>query len=396
MRKIAAQYIYTGEGEPLKRGIISLSDDGTVLDVKDTGGTFREEAGLEFYNGVIVPGFVNAHCHLELSHLKQLTAGDTGLPGFIKNINEQRFAEEEEIIQEAQRADRMMERAGIVAVGDISNKASTLEIKKRSHLYYHTFIELFGFHPARADHAYQHGVDIEKQFLENNLTAGLTPHSPYSVSDDLFQHIATHHGKHAGILTMHNQETDSENELFRSKTGGLVDHLEKNIGLDISFWSPTGNSSIQSVLNKMPTELPLILVHNTFTTQEDIDFILENRNSKEIYFCLCPNSNLFIENALPDFDLFVRNQVNVCLGTDSLASNHQLSILEEMKTIQSNSDISLQTLVDWACKNGADALNVSDRLGTISPGKKPGINLISKINYDNNTLTSQSEVKKMV
>jgi len=396
MRKLSAQYIYTGEGKPLKRGIVSVSDEGTILNLKDTGGAFREEAGLEFYNGILVPGFINVHCHLELSHLKGISPEKTGLPDFIKSINLKRESGEEEILQAAHNADRMMHRAGIVAVGDISNNASTLEIKKRSHLFYHTFIELFGFHPERAGRAYLTGEKIEKQFLENGLAAGITPHSPYSVSDKLFQKIASHHKKLGGILSLHNQESHGENELFQSKTGGLVEHLEKNIGLDISFWSPTGVSSIKSVLKKIPSTEPLILVHNLYTTQEDVDFILMNREKEELYFCLCPNSNLYIENQLPDFDLFIKNNLKVCLGTDSLASNRQLSILEEMKTIQQNTPVSLEKLVSWACVNGAEALNRSETFGTITPGKKPGINLISKINFENNTLTPKSDIKKLI
>ena len=112
----------------------------------------------------------------------------------------------------------------------------------------------------------------------------------------------------------------------------------------------------------------ILLVHNTFTKKQDIT---------EYYYCTCPKANLYIENSLPDYSIF--NPEKLCVGTDSLVSNNSLSILEELKIIQENSDFDLNTLLKISCKNGAEALGFED-LGTFDKGKKPGVNLIQNFN----------------
>ena len=92
---------------------------------------------------------------------------------------------------------------------------------------------------------------------------------------------------------------------------------------------------------------------------------------------MCPKANLYIENSLPDYSIF--DVEKLCLGTDSLASNSSLSILEELKVLQENTDFDINTLLKIACKNGAEALGLKD-LGTFEKGKTPGVNLINNLN----------------
>ena len=122
-----------------------------------------------------------------------------------------------------------------------------------------------------------------------------------------------------------------------------------------------------------------LLVHNTFSNKADIDFA--KTQHQKLYWCLCPNANLYIENALPDVDLFKNEAVKITLGTDSLASNHQLSILAEMQTLQNHKNISFEESLTWATLNGAEFLGIDKQYGSLSVGKKPGINLI-KLGFD--------------
>src|SRR5512133_2673656 len=127
MRKISAQYIFTSAGVPLKRGVLTVADDGTVISVEDTGGSLAESAAVEFYNGIIIPGLVNCHCHLELSHMHHSVPGGGGLGEFIKAVRETRAASEETVMAAAQKADNAMIAEGIVACGDISNNSLTFD-----------------------------------------------------------------------------------------------------------------------------------------------------------------------------------------------------------------------------------------------------------------------------
>ncbi len=199
------------------------------------------------------------------------------------------------------------------------------------------------------------------------------------------------------ILSLHNQESKSESDFFKSGTGEIANHLKNNPGIDISHWKPTGNSSLVSVLEFLPTENQLLLVHNTYTTKEDLDELKKTRSIDNTFFVLCPNSNLYIENQLPPVALFRSENLIICLGTDSLASNHELSVLSEMITLQMNfPDLHLDELFRWACLNGAKALQIDNNFGTFEVGKKPGINLITGIDFKKMNLTENSKVKRLV
>ena len=396
MRKIAATYIFTGNQPPLKNGIVTVDDNGTILKIENQT-TISEQHGLEFYSGILTPGFVNAHCHLELSQLEGKIEEQTGIGGFVGKINQLRNNDFGDIEKIMHTADRKMWAAGISAVGDISNSIISAETKLNSKIYYHTFIESFGFHPSRAEKAYDYACFLEEFFAGHQMPCSVTPHAPYSVSALLFEKISTHVGAKKSIVSMHNQESKGETEFFASGSGEIASHIAENLGIDISHWQPTGQSSLVSVLKYLPANNPLLLVHNTFTAQADIDVLLQQRSDENTFLVLCPNSNLYIENQLPPVELFRQNKLPICLGTDSLASNHQLSVLEEMKTLQRNfAGIQLEELVQWACLNGAKALGVESVFGSFEVGKKPGVNLISGIDFKNMKLTEESRVKRLI
>ena len=138
-------------------------------------------------------------------------------------------------------------------------------------------------------------------------------------------------------------------------------------------------------------------IHNTFMEKKDLAELRKNRSLDNTFFVLCPNSNLYIENELPPVDLFKEENVNICLGTDSLASNHQLSILAEMITVQRFFPlVSLGELIKWGSLNGARALKLEDQFGSFEPGKKPGVNLVTGLDLNNLRLTGNSRVKRLL
>ena len=397
MRKIAATYIFTGNQPPIKNGILTCSPDGKILEISGNNKKITEQPGLEFYSGILVPGLVNTHCHLELSHLKGKIEEKTGIGGFIGQINVLRNQENENVEKAIQFADRKMWAAGTAAVGDISNSTLTLETKKNSKIFYHTFIESFGFHPSRAERAFDYAQFVQFQFKEKGLSNCIVPHSPYSVSKPLFEKIKENAIIKNSILTIHNQESESESEFFTNGTGAIANHLQNNLGIDISHWETTGKSSLISILQYLPKENQLLLVHNTFTKKEDLEELKRMRSIENTFFVLCPNSNLYIENQLPPVSLFRNENLNICLGTDSLASNHELSVLAEMITLQVNfPEIKLEELIRWASLNGAKALQIEDNFGSFDVGKKPGVNLISGIDFKSMKLTVHSKVKRLI
>ncbi len=408
MRKLSADYIFPISSPPIKNGVVTIDDEGVIISPPTL--LLENEKDVEHYKGIICPGFINTHCHLELSHLRNTISEKKGMTGFISElISKRNNFSAEEIQKEIEKAENEMIKNGIVAVGDISNNNSTFKQKAKGNLYYHTFIEIFSMDPSKAEKIFEEGKLLSEQLINTPLqhTSSLTPsqegrnkysivpHAPYTMSVELLKMINEEAQKNNSIITIHNQESEGENQLFESNTGKMFEAFAA-MEIKSEFMRKTGKNALQSTLPYLKDAAKILLVHNTFTTKKDIDFIqsfIVNHQSS-IYFCTCPNANLYIENKFPDYKNFIDNNCNVTIGTDSLASNWSLSILDELKTITKfYPTIELNTLLTWATKNGADFLGFNN-LGTIEKGKKPGLNLLK--NVDGLKITEETEVVKLV
>lgn len=369
---ISASYLYPVSSAPLKDGVIGIDSEGLIKEILTADeAASKGIANIKYYKGILVPGFINTHCHLELSHLQGKIAKHTGLPGFVEQVIRQRQAEESEVIAAMESADRKMYENGIVAVGDISNKLISKEVKEISGIYYHTFIEAMGFNPVKAGEVIKAAIELKNAFKP--LPGSIVPHAPYSVSDELFKEIRTEGERNNDLMSIHNQETPDENSFFEHKTGSFL-KLYQFLGLGIDFFEATGKPSLPSYLPKLSAAQKTLLVHNTFTSKSDLDFA--KNHHQLLYWCLCPNANLYIEDKLPELKLLQEANVKITLGTDSLASNDQLSIIEEMKTLQEHFKVSFDELLKWATWNGAEFLGIEDRFGSLAVGKTPGIVLV--------------------
>ena len=217
----------------------------------------------------------------------------------------------------------------------------------------------------------------------------IVPHAPYSVSGALFRMIADFPGNH--LLTIHNQESEAENEFYEAGKGDFL-RLYDMLGLDVSFFHGNGKRSLEGILPYFYRNQSLILVHNVATGAEDLRAVV---GGPDLFFCLCPNANLYIGGQLPDVGLLQRSGCDIVVGTDSLASNHRLSILEELKTLQRVFPwLSTPALLQWATANGARALQMDAVLGNFSPGKQPGVLLIE--NMDGEKLGEESAVRRLI
>ena len=300
MRQISADYIFPISSEPIKNGIVTIDDDGVILNVAKENQHNKSE--IEFYNGIICPGFINTHCHLELSHLRDQVAEHTGMTGFITDFISKRSAFSiEEIHRAISDAEAEMIKNGIVAVGDISNNSNTFKQKEKGNLLYHTFIEIFNSDPNKANEVFENAINFKSQLATLNLKlpSSIVPHAPYTMSEKLLKMIEEYAVVNKNIVSIHNQESVGESELFISKSGIMFDAFVK-MGLNADLIRQTGVNSLRSTLPFLKNAPKLLLVHNTFTSKEDIEWAkaqLSNSNS-QIYFCTCPNANLYIENKL--------------------------------------------------------------------------------------------------
>ncbi|MBN8702037.1 MAG: amidohydrolase family protein [Bacteroidetes bacterium] len=393
MQFFQADLLYTVSNGVIPNGIVVVENDGTVIEVLQEDKFFGDKTKISKYKGAICPGFVNTHCHLELSYLKGLIKPQTGLDTFIQQLTEVRnnFTTEQ-IMLAIENASAEMHANGIVAVGDISNTNHSFACKRNDKIHYHTFIELYGFHPNRAEAAFSHGMQLY-DFYKKNISehVSITPHAPYSLSRKLMEKINQIDNK---LLTIHNQESENENLFFKEKQGAVLDRLHA-FGIETDFWKATGKSSLQSILPLFKKGSNLLLVHNTFTSKEDIAWALHNWEMEQLFWCFCPKANLYIENKLPDFTLFLEGNAQITIGTDSLASNNGLSIFEEIKTIQNAiPSVSLEILIKQATYNGAKYLGVEKQFGSFEKGKKPGVVLIEGVSGQQLNFSSKSRLIK--
>jgi cytosine/adenosine deaminase-related metal-dependent hydrolase len=398
-RKFTADHIFTGRQLAPANSVLITTTEGVVIELIN-----KQDAGddIETFKGLLTPGFINAHCHLELSYLKDAIPTGTGLVQFVQQVMGKSAPVDETKLEGMRTAEQEMYNSGVVAVGDICNTTNTISIKQKSKIYWQNFIEVSGFVDGGATKRLADIKNIYEEFYINNLPqTTLSPHAPYSVSKTLFTQLNTETANQ--LITIHNQECAAENDLYQQKKGSFLE-LYKNFGIDIDQFTPTGKTSLQSWLPYFNSNQSIILVHNTFISQADIDFYNEQSKANNdpaivnpsLFFCLCINANKYIEQKIPPIELLRKNNCPIVIGTDSYASNWQLNIFEEIKTIQHETSftIPLPEILQWATINGARALQMDHLLGSFEKDKKPGVVLIDGLN--DLSVTQHSSAKRIL
>ncbi len=387
-RYITADWVYPVITSRIQNGVVVLDGDRIV------GLATRDEAPadqLEYFKGIIIPGFINTHCHTELSHLKGKAATGTGLLSFINHVVRLRSSDADEINLAIEKADKTLWDNGTQVVGDICNTADSFAIKKASPIKYYSFIEMFDF--LQDEQMTERTMQYLEVYEKRTGNGAVVPHAPYSVSPSLFRRINLMNTDMVTVC-IHNQETQDEEELFQYGKGGFYDFY-KSFDIDLSNFKPTGKSSIQYAMDHMDKEKRALFVHNIYTTADDI--LAAQAWNPEVYWATCPNANLYIENRLPHYQTFMDHNAIMTIGTDSLSSNWQLSILEEMKTIaRYQSYIPFDTLLQWATLNGAQALGMKDKFGSLEEGKAPGVLHLSFNPEKDDFIDEKVQVRRIV
>jgi len=393
MKRIAAKYVYPlTSTEPLVNGFVEVEEDGTVVRTGVCEDPAKEPV---FLDGALVPGFVNAHCHVELSYMKGLFRKGTGMAGFIDQINELRDTKslEQKVSDLTQAMDSLWEQ-GVVAMADISNCDDSFAVKARHPMYTRTFLEVFGTEPEDCG-AVMEGVRKLKAVADGfGIDAAPTPHACYTMSPELVTAVSAE-GLKSGFLSFHSEETEEEEEMLKYGSGKM---WENRIKAGMSVPPVTGKSSLLYFIDRLlqghpaPFDEHILLVHECCMDQEGIDAVKAVMNHP--FVAICPLSNLFIHNALPPIDLMRRNGLKVCVGTDSLSSNDDLRIVDELFCLQRNfPEVPLGELFTWASRNGAEFLSKPE-FGTLEAGKKPGLVLVDHLDADGR-LTASSKSHRL-
>jgi cytosine/adenosine deaminase-related metal-dependent hydrolase len=380
MKRFSAHLTLTPDGF-VPNAVVSVDERGVICDIS-TARHLDREAGVEFHSGIIVPGFVNAHCHLELSYLRGAIPASGGYTQFAKGMaaNRDRFSMSERL-SAADFWDAKMYAEGVSAVGDVCNDAVAFGVKQQSSIVWHSFAELFGLtaNPATV-------VALREEARSRGLCATTTPHSVYSLNCEAFEAVVGEDDNHP--LSIHFMESPAESQLFE-KQGSQWEWYEQ-MGQTpdfIDFGSPA-----QRLVAQVPPTRPVMLIHNTCVTQRDIDTVMSHFTAP-VTWVLCPASNNYISGLTPPVDLLRKNGLRIALGTDSLASNTSLSMTAELSYFK---EIPLSETLGWATLNGAEALGIADKFGSIEVGKTPGLVLLSGVDMPTLTPTSSFTSQRLV
>jgi cytosine/adenosine deaminase-related metal-dependent hydrolase len=392
-RRVAASFVYTLDSDaPIRNGFVEYdAEDGRILAVGECG------PDEEVRQGAVVPGFVNSHCHIELSHLHGKFRKGTGMAGFIDQINALRdWAGADVKARLTQEWMDKMWKDGVSAMSDISNDDSSFKVKSSHKIYTRTFLEVFGSEPEMCEGVMSDVTKLKETADAEGIDAAPTPHSCYTMSPQLLSASAAA-GLESGYLSYHSQESQEEEDLLISGSGAMYENRKRS---GMSTPPVTGESSLKYFIDRLAAAKPapydehILLVHNVCLKQDDIDAAKKVMNN--VYWAVCPLSNIFIHNALPPIPLMRKNGLAITVGTDSLSSNDDLDMVKELVCIKQNfPEVPMNEILVWACLNGARFLSKEDTLGSIAPGKTPGIVFVSNVDEEG-SFTADSRSERLV
>ena len=392
-KRIAARYVYTLESaQPIINGFVEYDEcDGTIL---KTGVCDDSE---EVIDGAIVPGFVNAHCHVELSHLYKKFYKGSGMAGFIDQINALRDWAGADV--KAKLVKEWMDKMwndGVSAMADISNDDSSFDVKSFHKMYTRTFLEVFGSEPEMCQGVMSDVTTLNELADQKGIDAAPTPHSCYTMSPQLLSASAAA-GLDRGYISYHSQESQEEEDLLLSGSGAMYENRVRN---GMSTPPVTGESSLKYFIQRLADAKPapysqhILLVHNVCLQQDDIDAAKKVMNN--VYWAVCPLSNIFIHNALPPIPLMRENGLDIAVGTDSLSSNDDLSMIGEIACLHRNfPEVPMNEIFTWASLNGARFLSKEESLGSLAVGKRPGIVLVTDMDAEG-CVTDSSTTRRLI
>lgn len=374
-RKITAHYTLVG-GQLRSNIVVEVDSSRRIVSVVESE-VIDSMAGVEFYPGILIPGMVNLHCHLELAYLRGAIEEQTGFAGFARAIGmvRDKFTIEERL-HAASVADSAMWQEGIEAVLDIANDDVVMPVKERSKIEYRTLFELFGLGC--------NSITKHQEMAERYTNSSITPHSTYSLQDQMFLSAASNN---RSTISIHMLESEAETELYRGR-GSLMEWYER-MGWECDFLHY--GSPAQRVVRSIEPSRNVVLVHGCRATGEDVALISDHFKDN-VTWALCPESNRYISNDRPPVELLRKMGCRIGIGTDSLASARSLSLVDNLRLID---NVPLDEALTWATKGGAEALGM-DHLGEIAVGKRPGLVIIRDADLHNLRLTPESRAERVV
>jgi cytosine/adenosine deaminase-related metal-dependent hydrolase len=362
-----AKYVLAGDCTLLEDGVVCIRDPGRISRVarrQDMPGA-QLCPTTDWGSAVIVPGFINCHAHLELTQMHQQLSRFASFTDWLSQLMAQRrHWLPQNYLSSVSLGTDMLLASGTVLVGDISASRLSWRTLKTSKIRKIVFAECTALAPERsAEVIAALEMHLEEVEWDPLLASGISPHSPYSVAPELFRSAARLAYQRGIPLAIHAAESESELEFLGQGTGEFREFLAL-LGALPANWSPPGLAPIPYLDSLRVLDQPVLLIHCNYLDLESMKRILNSRSSV-VY---CPRSHAFFGHRDHPVRRLLDMGINVALGTDSLASNDSLSMLDEMRYLFSNrKDLSCEEIFRMASAGGASALNFSG-LGRLERG----------------------------
>ena len=360
-----ATHVLVEPGRLLRNAAVHVSSAGrfTRVESSHNGSSETGTKVVDWGSAIIMPGLINAHAHLELTSFhNQLTRFDSFTGWISQLVSRRRLWTPDDFVSSTREGARLSLAAGTTLVGDIASSAMGWKATFGQNLRRVVFEELLALSPDQADPVLRQLKQRLKESEPNPLLIhGISPHAPYTVSPDLYMRAAEEARRHSMPLATHLAETRAELELLSSGTGEFIEFLRAS-GVLPQRWNPPKSAPAHYLEGLGVLGPSCILIHCNYLDQPSIDRINQSR-SHVVY---CPRSHAFFGHALHPIRNLLDEGVNVALGTDSLASNSSLSIMDEMRFLfEKRKDIGAEEIFTAATLGGAKALGLDGRLGRL-------------------------------
>ena len=359
---LSAGWVVPVEGPPIRDGRVAV-EDGLVAWVGGPSDPGAPDGGkVDLGRGVLLPGLVNAHCHLELSHLRGRLQRGRGFAQWVEELVALRAADGPGAVRAAAaRAIREVQGTGTVAIGDVSNDLAHLDLLAGSPLSAVVFHELLGWNPARAAVIAESADARRLGPVAARVEVRLAAHAPHSVSPALLAEIV----KRGGPAAIHLAESAEESRFLLRGDGAWQRFLDRRGLGDLPFDAP-GLSPVRYLDDLGALRPGLVAAHCVYVDDADRARLA----AQGVHVAVCPRSNLNLGVGIPDVPALLAAGVRLCLGTDSLASVDSLDLAEDMAALRREfPELHPAVIVEMATAGGARALGLSG-LGAIAPGMR--------------------------
>ena len=330
---------------------------------------YPKERVVDLKDKLIMPGLLNIHAHLELSWLRDVIGEKSNFFEWVMELVELRRKEVKDIATESA-ADGLREaiKTGTTCIADTTSLETSVPYLIKSGIRAMIYLEILGMDESRADdilEVLQSRLD-SLDTLPDRIMTGLSPHAPYSVSGKLFRMLSKFSSTNGLCLSTHLSETKDEYLHMRGRPSALDGYM-KRFGWD-TFKPNRGRTSV-SFVNKYNLLSNCIAVHCVHVNNRDIALLKSARAS----VAHCPRSNHYLNAGLAPISEMLDAGVNVGIGTDSLASNLDLNMWNEMRFAYLVNNLPARKVFEMATINGAKALRIDEVTGSLEPGKDADI-----------------------